>query len=82
MTILAASAGQRPHPLATAWRGLTAAFRARATSGPAMPTEAMQRPAGGAQIEVLIHRRAVRTMNRKPEAVAAYVARHQALRKG
>ena len=86
MTILAAYANPPLHRLATAWRGLTAAFSAKATSGPAKHTEPTQKSAGRVQtampLDVLIHRRAMRTRNRKPEAVAAFVARHQSLRRG
>ena len=75
------------HPLATAWRGLSARLRGRAISGPAQTTETTPKPDGAGQmpalpLEVLIHRHAVRTCNRKPEQVAKSVRLHTILGRG
>lgn len=82
MTILAEYAGQRLRRLAIAWQALTAPYSAKDTSGPVIPTEPTQRPAGGAQtsVDALIHRRAVRTRNRNAKAAARFVQVHQTLR--
>ena len=72
--------------LATQASGKTA--RASQSYPYAMPQPALQpplsdgKPPTGLSTETLIHRRAMRQNNRKPEAVAAFVARHQSLRRG
>ena len=54
-----------------------------ATPQPALqPPSSDGKPPTGLSTETLIHRRAMRQNNRKPEAVAAFVARHQSLRRG
>ena len=73
--------------MATAWRGLSARFRGRATSGSAPITETTQSCAGGLQmpalpLEVLIHQRAERVCNRNPRLVAAYIRRQTILSEG
>lgn len=87
MTIIAPSANPIPRPLAIAWRAITAAFRASGIFGPALITEPTQRPAGALPmpalpLEVVIHRRALRTCNRNPDAAAQYVKTHTVLSKG
>ena len=69
-----------------AWQAITARLSARSTCAPVKPAHLSQRAAGGPQMalsqETTIHRRAVRSNNRKPEASAQYVRVHKILSKG
>ena len=87
MTTNAQSAAIGRHRMATAWRGLSARFRGRATSGSAPITETTQSCAGGLQmpalpLEVLIHQRAERVCNRNPALVAKYIRLQTILGRG
>lgn len=83
-TTLAACVRTLLRPMATAWRAISAPYSAAVTSGRAPHADQPPSPAGKPQtapLDVLLMQRAMRTCNRKPEAVARFLSVHQALSK-
>lgn len=82
-TTLAACVVRLLRPMATAWRAISAPYSAAVISGVAPHAAPPPSPAGSPQTrlstETLIHRRAMRTCNRKPDAVEAFVNTHKIL---
>lgn len=87
MTIHAPFAKPRLPLLATAWRAITAAWRSSRICGHARSTGKPLRKDGEGQMpplstETLIHRRAMRSSNRRPDAAARFVRVHTILSRG
>lgn len=83
------SVKRRMHPLATALRDIakTVLRRPSFVAAPSLSARPPQKSDGTRQMadlstETIIHRRAMRQANRKPEAVAAFVRTHTILSKG
>lgn len=83
-TTLAKYAAQTMRRMATALRAILARYSASRISGRVQTADQSQKAAGGPQMptlsqETIIHRRAVRVCNRRPDHVAAFVRIHTIL---